>query len=545
VNERKKKKKIMLEPFYEPLPKNPNLLVKKREYELVGGKYDNQINNLQKEIIQIENEQIEYAGNNQIQIKLEQQLKKLTQDLDKFKVLAKIEEWEKKLQSLETDTSIDQDKKDRIKAMAKKAIENLKNQQAKLDEESEVVVPTQRKRAETMGKEEEEEIKKKPKLSNNDRVIIRFLENQFEDLCDRYLQPFYRFIEMLSVESQIYYRYDKNLTLKQKKTCIVYGCKTKEEFIQKNWHLGNDILNWVKDVFETTELTKASIELIGAGEERRKQQPKKKKTTKKIIEEVEEEEEEEEEEFIEVEQQESKEEIPVLIHKELRPEWFQNEIEKGTPIYHFLLQNATFGALELAAQELKFPLQDLINSPQVAYMFAQFCAVKYIRPKHNAYASTTQGNEVQYRISSGVYTGQQQSKWLMGCKEWFKDVYYKPESEETRSALIQLQNREKELQIQSRVLIEENKIKTAETKEIFKTKKYTISNEWKDKNILRYDVYQEYITTGKYDTETTDFLNDFARDIYLLYEIENELMESKKNQLHIKTTGQRVELFKK
>jgi hypothetical protein len=81
--------------------------------------------------------------------------------------------------------------------------------------------------------------------------------------------------------------------------------------------------------------------------------------------------------------------------------------------------------MELAANELGFPLKDLLYSPQVNYMFAQFVGTKFVKPTSNAYASAIGGGEVQYRISSGFYTGQQQSKWLLGCKEWFKEVYYK------------------------------------------------------------------------------------------------------------------------
>ena len=96
-----------------------------------------------------------------------------------------------------------------------------------------------------------------------------------------------------------------------------------------------------------------------------------------------------------------------------------------TSTFRFLIGAASFGAIEMAASELKKDLKLLIVSPDVSYMFAQFVCKKYLSPKSNAYASGIDGQGgATYRISSGVNTsGVANSKWLMGCKQWFETVH--------------------------------------------------------------------------------------------------------------------------
>ena len=100
----------------------------------------------------------------------------------------------------------------------------------------------------------------------------------------------------------------------------------------------------------------------------------------------------------------------------------------GDEAFRFMLQNTTYGALELAANELGYPLKDLVMSEHVNFMFAQFVARKFISPKQNAYvAGANAASGAMYRISSGFNTSvQANSKWLMGCKKWFAECIYKP-----------------------------------------------------------------------------------------------------------------------
>jgi hypothetical protein len=93
------------------------------------------------------------------------------------------------------------------------------------------------------------------------------------------------------------------------------------------------------------------------------------------------------------------------------------------PALQYLLDlPATYGALVMAANELGFKLVDLIRSPKVNYMFAQFVARKWISPKQVGFVSGIVGNQRQVRISSGLQVSMANEKWIMGCKIWFKSV---------------------------------------------------------------------------------------------------------------------------
>lgn len=106
------------------------------------------------------------------------------------------------------------------------------------------------------------------------------------------------------------------------------------------------------------------------------------------------------------------------------PVWLQSQI--STSVLQFLLDRQSLGALNMGAQELGYPLRDLLFSDEVNYMFAQFVSAKFAKPKSNVYASGVHGGgEVHYRISSGAIINQQQTTWLLGCRRWFKEnVYY-------------------------------------------------------------------------------------------------------------------------
>lgn len=108
------------------------------------------------------------------------------------------------------------------------------------------------------------------------------------------------------------------------------------------------------------------------------------------------------------------------------PQWVWCMI--GSQCWKFMLSFSTYGAILMAAKELGYKetdLKALIDSDEVSYMFAQFVAHKFIGAnKANAYASGIQGGQVQYRVSNGLHIRQANSKWLLGCKGWFRSVYW-------------------------------------------------------------------------------------------------------------------------
>lgn len=108
------------------------------------------------------------------------------------------------------------------------------------------------------------------------------------------------------------------------------------------------------------------------------------------------------------------------------PQWVWCMI--GSQCWKFMLSFSSYGAISMAAKELGYKEADiktLIESDEVSYMFAQFVAHKFIGAnKANAYASAIQGGQVQYRVSNGMHIRQANSKWLLGCKGWFRGVYW-------------------------------------------------------------------------------------------------------------------------
>lgn len=221
-------------------------------------------------------------------------------------------------------------------------------------------------------KEEEEELSEKeekyfPKPGKFEPTEI---DLSVAPVLQQALEPLYSFIGMLEAESgtRVKYRWVEGASLEQRMIPINYGAKNADEFRRMNAHLGEDILGLLQDTHH-----------IGAGIQD--------------------------------------------LHNAALPEWVGCLV--GKPVFEFLLNAADLGAMQLAANELKFPLKDLIWSPEVNYMFAQYVANKFTAPKQNAFAAGIQGGQVQYRISSGFKTtGQANSKWIMGCKIWFKGAYY-------------------------------------------------------------------------------------------------------------------------
>lgn len=389
------------DPFYKPLPKNPNLLVRKRDYELVSGST----------YLQKDDESYDQSEKTK-----QNQLKRLQNELDSVD-----ENEEKKLQELidESDSLIEEVKKEREEIEAKnevdKKLENIRKQRIQTRNEQEKQFKEIQQKL--ISKKQSKIVTKKSK--NND---IKKLEKFLEPIFKEALLPFYRFINMLDAESgkRTFYRYIKDEDERKKQNLDIpmqYGCEDWDEFRIANNHLGQSLLKackgWLNQKTPTLNLVGVKFRTIPI-------LPKKPKS--QAVEEI-------------IEQAFN------YIPEHKRPSWVRSQMENS--IFQFLLQNATYGALQLAANELGFPLKDLIMSDYVNFMFAQFCAVKFIKPKSNAYAAGIQGQDLQYRISSGVYTGQQQSKWLMGCKIWFKDVEYK-DTNDIKVKEIQWRDKERE-----------------------------------------------------------------------------------------------------
>ena len=123
----------------------------------------------------------------------------------------------------------------------------------------------------------------------------------------------------------------------------------------------------------------------------------------------------------------------------MHPDWIQSVIDSS--IFRFVLSNTSFGAFELAAVELgrldnfknidpEDLVIDLILSPKVSDMFAEFVANKFLTASGgNAYPSRiygfgNSGFNARYNISAGFRTRAERSRWNMGAKIWFENVRY-------------------------------------------------------------------------------------------------------------------------
>ena len=203
--------------------------------------------------------------------------------------------------------------------------------------------------------------------------------NFISPFLNRALVPFHQFVGFLEAESgrRLYYRYEKGASLESKQDPLVRT----GDFKNANAHLGRDLLRLIENYGKRVEID-VNINLY-----------------RSII------------------------NANASIHEiEAFPSYLWSIIPTST--FRFLIGAASFGAIEMAASELKKDLKLLIVSPDVSYMFAQFVCRKYLSPKSNAYASGIDGQGgATYRISSGVNTsGVANSKWLMGCKQWFETV---------------------------------------------------------------------------------------------------------------------------
>lgn len=243
--------------------------------------------------------------------------------------------------------------------------------------------------------EEEEVVFKKPRVASNEPTEYDMMAYT---ILEQALTPFYQFIGMLEAESgkPVYYRYLPNTPVEMKRVPINYGSQSREEFLARNPHLSAKV---VARIFPTVKKEESVPPEF---------RPYKVRLDEALI----------------------GEQYNIRTQPVLYPDWFY--FQMGSPVFRFLLNSASFGALELAANELGFKLEDLVYSPHVNYMFAQFVAKKFVSPKGNAYADGFAGGQTTYRVSSGFRTTQMSNtKWIMGCKMWFKDVYYADNNVET------------------------------------------------------------------------------------------------------------------
>lgn len=219
--------------------------------------------------------------------------------------------------------------------------------------------------------------------------LLQVSLNFISPFLNRALVPFYQFVGFLEAESgkRLYYRYEKGASLESKQNPLVNVADSIAAFKNANAHLGRDLLRLIENYGKKVEV---KLENLGVNIN----------LYRNVI------------------------NADASIHEiEAFPSYLWSIIPTST--FRFLIGAASFGAIEMAASELKKDLKLLIVSPDVSYMFAQFVCKKYLSPKANAYASGIDGQGgATYRISSGVNTsGVANSKWLMGCKKWFETVH--------------------------------------------------------------------------------------------------------------------------
>jgi len=240
------------------------------------------------------------------------------------------------------------------------------------------VAPIQR----TKEAQEKNEPVKRPKTN---AIAPTEFERRAAQILSDALAPLYQFVGMLEAESgkTIYYRYLPGARREDQRIPINYGSESVKEFMAHNPQLSMCLKS---HLFRDEILVNSNIDsqfkqaLIGYN-------------------------------------------YNIRDYSILYPDWFWAQID--SPVLRFLLNAQDFGAMQLAANELGHALKDLIYSPHTNYMFAQYCAKKFISPKTNAYAAGIQGGQSVYRVSSGFNTSvMANTKWLMGCKLWFKSVYY-------------------------------------------------------------------------------------------------------------------------
>lgn len=243
-------------------------------------------------------------------------------------------------------------------------------------------------------KEEQEEDEQQ------EESVVQF-EQYLMVRLERALRQFYAVIDKIRAVSgkKIYYRYSTELDERQRKIPIVWGCRTLDEFFAENERiLGRDFLLrlFIESRIQKFPVAKVKFQAIGV---------------EYTVDEI-----------ARLERIFKKSGDDLLYISDNH--WLKYVLDN--PAFEFIMDSVSgvFGALEMAAREIGYPLKDLIYSDDVNFFFAQYVARKFVSPNQNVQADRTDGSTVQYRIHGGFYTNQQDTKWLLGFKELVKKFYY-------------------------------------------------------------------------------------------------------------------------
>lgn len=264
----------------------------------------------------------------------------------------------------------------------------------------------------TSTKQEQEEDEQR------EESVVRF-EQYLMVRLERALRQFYAVIDKIRAVSgkKIYYRYSTELDERQRKIPIVWGCKTLVEFFAENERiLGRDLLlrlfveSGIQKSPEQTTSSLAKVKFQAIGVNYTEEEITRLKSIFK-------------DEVARLERIFKKKDSDLITYIGDK-EWLKCVINDVA--FEFIMDSVSgvFGALEMAAREIGYPLKDLIYSDDVNFFFAQYVARKFVSPNQNVQADRTDGSTVQYRIHGGFYTNQQDTKWLLGFKELVKNFYY-------------------------------------------------------------------------------------------------------------------------
>lgn len=250
--------------------------------------------------------------------------------------------------------------------------------------------------------EEEVPIKKKEELVSDERNRIITFENRLFPALSEALLPLYTFVGFLEAESgkRIYYRYNDQISQEEKQNPLVKGCQTIQEFKNKNNHLGLAILQLI-DLPDPMVKKEKGINANISDLYRRYVNP----------------------------------DYPFVGFNP--QEGFPRRLWKLLPLtsFQYILSVSSYGAISMAALELKKDLKTLIISEDVNFLFAQFVCKKYISPKQNAFASGLNGDNAQFRVASGFRTTVvANAKWIMAFKLHFEKNIVEVVEDNTKKA---------------------------------------------------------------------------------------------------------------
>ncbi len=231
-----------------------------------------------------------------------------------------------------------------------------------------------------------------------EKQIVEQMEAVLDPLVQEAMRPLYNFMGCIdAVERYAAKHYSHFYPLKK-------GNKSLSEFQRNNKHLGNEVLVVAADYARELAgypkpIDRRNLTLIGQGVAFPALTVKAKELIRPEV-------------------------VDLLMPG--APEWIYCMC--GSATIRFMLSYTTYGALQMAAQELGLPddLKAIIDSTDVSHKFAEFVAHKFFTAQGGvAQVSGISGGSLQYRVSSGFNTTKQANhKWLIGCKLWFKQVYW-------------------------------------------------------------------------------------------------------------------------